>query len=92
MKKLTTTPAKKIEYLKKAIKTVMPIATASQKRIGNKNNYFVGKPIGYTRIDDRLRIELSKDEYFVGFAFGFIGNNEHKGTIINNASDILIVN
>ena len=88
MEKFTITPVEKIEYLKKAIKTVMPIATAAQKRTGNKNSYFIGNPIGYEGIDDRLRVELSKDEYFVGFAFGFIGNNRHKGTIINNASDV----
>jgi len=88
MKKLTATQSKKIKDLKKAIKAVMPMATSAQIRTGNKNSNFVGKPIGYTNIDDRLKSKLSKDEYFVGFAFGFIGNNGHKGTIINNASDI----
>lgn len=78
----------KLAELKKAIKAIMPMATSAQIRTGNKNVNFVGNPIGYTNIDDRLRSELSKGEYFVGFAFGFIGNNGHKGTIIKNPKNI----
>lgn len=81
----------KLEELKAEIKKVMPIATSTQKKAGYKNGNYVGNPIQWNNIDDRIKKFLTREEYMVGFAFKLIGNNGHRGSIIANASDIDII-
>ena len=76
------------ETLKSAINYYREEATSSQKRNGNKNGLYMGNPIKYTSTDSRLQNILSREEYYIGFALGLIGNNGHDGTILKNASNI----
>ena len=85
MKALTENQAEKIKTLKKAISYFMKEATSAHKHDrGSK----LGTAIMYSMIDSRLRDALTRQEYLVGFHFGLIGNNGHKGSIIINSEKL----
>lgn len=76
----------KLKNLKKAITFFTKTATSTQKNGKDYNGY--GNPIGYLSIDPQLRKVLSRQEYLIGYCYGLIGNNGHKGSIIKNAVKI----
>ncbi len=87
METLTENQAEKIKTLKNGISYFMKEATSAQKR--NRGSK-LGTAIMYNMIDSRLRDALTRQEYLVGFHFGLIGNNGHKGSIITNADNIAL--